>query len=146
MVYLNEKAPKNNPTFTGTVAGITKAMVGLGNVDNTTDANKPISTLTQTALNGKQDTLSALTNVSVGNVSGSNITGAIGTFNWIRCTASSGRPTVPTTYGAYLGNVGTQYSALELVCDLHAYIDFTRPNVDAKGRFLYNVQTPVFSW
>lgn len=29
--------------------------VGLGNVDNTSDANKPISTATQTALNGKLD-------------------------------------------------------------------------------------------
>ena len=44
------KAPINNPTFTGTVNGITKAMVGLGNVDNTSDANKAISTLTQAAL------------------------------------------------------------------------------------------------
>ena len=32
---------------------LTKADVGLGNVDNTSDANKPISTATQTALNGK---------------------------------------------------------------------------------------------
>lgn len=32
---------------------VTKDQVGLGNVDNTSDANKPISTATQTALNGK---------------------------------------------------------------------------------------------
>jgi len=32
---------------------ITKADLGLGNVDNTSDANKPISTATQTALDGK---------------------------------------------------------------------------------------------
>jgi hypothetical protein len=42
-----------NPTFTGTVSGITKSMVGLGNVDNTSDADKPVSTATQTALNLK---------------------------------------------------------------------------------------------
>jgi uncharacterized protein (TIGR02145 family) len=48
-----EKASSNNPTFTGTVSGIDKNMVGLGNVDNTSDANKPVSTLTQTALNDK---------------------------------------------------------------------------------------------
>ena len=42
-----------NPTFTGTVSGITKSMVGLGSVDNTTDANKPVSTSTQTALDLK---------------------------------------------------------------------------------------------
>lgn len=35
---------------------VTAAQVGLGNVDNTSDANKPISTATQTALNGKANT------------------------------------------------------------------------------------------
>lgn len=43
----------NSPTFTGTVSGITKSMVGLGNVDNTSDANKPISTAAQTAIDLK---------------------------------------------------------------------------------------------
>jgi hypothetical protein len=37
-------APTNSPTFTGTVSGISKSMVGLGSVDNTTDAAKPVST------------------------------------------------------------------------------------------------------
>jgi hypothetical protein len=50
---INTKAPTDSPTFTGTVAGITKTMVGLGSVDNTTDANKPVSTATQTALDLK---------------------------------------------------------------------------------------------
>lgn len=46
-------APINSPAFTGTVSGITKSMVGLANVDNTSDANKPISSATQTALDAK---------------------------------------------------------------------------------------------
>ena len=50
-------------TFTGTTSGITKSMVGLNNVDNTSDVNKPISTATQTALNLKQDTLVSGTNI-----------------------------------------------------------------------------------
>jgi uncharacterized protein (TIGR02145 family) len=50
---IDTKAPINNPTFTGTVGGISKTMVGLGNVDNTSDAGKPISTATQTALDLK---------------------------------------------------------------------------------------------
>lgn len=50
---LDSKAPTANPTFTGTVSGITKSMVGLGNVDNTSDANKPVSTATQSALDLK---------------------------------------------------------------------------------------------
>ncbi len=40
---------KNNPH------SVTKSQVGLGNVDNTSDANKPISTATQTELDKKED-------------------------------------------------------------------------------------------
>ena len=47
------KAPLASPAFTGTVMGITASMVGLGNVDNTSDANKPVSTATQAALDTK---------------------------------------------------------------------------------------------
>ena len=42
-----------SPTFTGTVSGVTKTHVGLDNVDNTSDAAKPVSTATQTALDLK---------------------------------------------------------------------------------------------
>lgn len=56
---------------TRTVAGkalsadvtLAKADVGLGNVDNTSDANKPVSNDTQTALNAKQATLVSGTNI-----------------------------------------------------------------------------------
>ena len=60
---LDLKSAKNAPTFTGkaafsggleitggTAAGITSAMVGLGNVDNTSDKLKVISDATNTAL------------------------------------------------------------------------------------------------
>jgi len=50
---LAAKADLASPTFTGTVSGITKSMVGLGNADNTSDADKPVSTATQTALDLK---------------------------------------------------------------------------------------------
>ena len=50
---VGSKAPIASPTFTGTVSGITKSMIGLGNVDNTSDALKPISTATQTSLDTK---------------------------------------------------------------------------------------------
>jgi len=49
--YNNHLTNTNNPH------SVTKAQVGLGNVDNTSDADKPVSTATQTALSGKQDTL-----------------------------------------------------------------------------------------
>ena len=44
-------ANKSNPH------GVTKAQVGLGNCDNTSDVNKPISTATQNALNTKVQTV-----------------------------------------------------------------------------------------
>ena len=47
------RAPINSPTFTGSVSGITAAMVGLGNVNNTADSAKPVSTAQQTALDAK---------------------------------------------------------------------------------------------
>lgn len=50
---LASKANIDSPTFTGTVSGISKAMVGLSNVDNTSDLNKPVSNPQQTALNLK---------------------------------------------------------------------------------------------
>jgi hypothetical protein len=49
----NLKANLASPTFTGTVNGITASMVGLGNVTNTSDANKPVSTAQQAALDLK---------------------------------------------------------------------------------------------
>jgi hypothetical protein len=66
---LGTKAPLESPTFTGTVSGVTATHVGLGNVDNTSDADKPVSTATQTALDAKasdtdlSDHTSATTNV-----------------------------------------------------------------------------------
>lgn len=50
---LDAKAPIESPTFTGTVSGITAAMVGLDNVDNTSDLDKPVSNAVQTALDLK---------------------------------------------------------------------------------------------
>ena len=47
----NHKNDNNNPHR------VTKAQIGLGNVDNTSDADKPISTATQEALDLKQDNL-----------------------------------------------------------------------------------------
>lgn len=68
------KAPIASPTFTGTVSGITKVMVGLGNVDNTTDAAKPVSTATQTALNAKQATL--VSGTSIKTINGNSLLGS----------------------------------------------------------------------
>ena len=75
---LGAKAPTANPTFTGTatfsgtVDGITKTMVGLGNVNNTSDNDKPISALTQNALNAKADSSTTYTKGEVDTELGKN--------------------------------------------------------------------------
>ncbi len=53
---------------------VTKSQVGLWNVDNTSDANKPISIATQTALNAKQDTLVSGTNIKT--INGESVLGS----------------------------------------------------------------------
>ena len=64
----------NGTKWTNSV--ITKDHIGLANVDNTSDANKPISTATQNALNTKVDTS---TNQTIGGIKtfSSTITGSI---------------------------------------------------------------------
>lgn len=56
---LAAKAPLASPTFTGTVSGITKAMVGLGSVDNTADSAKPVSTAQAAAIALKENAITA---------------------------------------------------------------------------------------
>ena len=85
-------------TFTGTTSGITKSMVGLNNVDNTSDANKPVSTATQTALNLKQDTLTLTTTGSSG---AATLTGA--TLNIPQYSGGGS-----TSWGAITGTLSSQ--------------------------------------
>ncbi len=87
-------APINNPTFTGTVNGITKAMVGLSNVDNTSDVSKPISTATQTALNAKQAALSGSGFIKI---SGTTITYDNSTYASTASPTFTGTVVLPST-------------------------------------------------
>jgi hypothetical protein len=102
-----------SPTFTGTVAGISKTMVGLANVDNTTDANKPVSSATQTALDLKANlaggatftglvtTSNGITNAQAKNAlvaSGYNsASGAFAQASRVVMTAVASGSTAPTT-------------------------------------------------
>jgi len=66
-----------NKTLTSPVintpTGITKSDVGLGNVDNTSDASKPVSTATQTALDAKAPTASPTFTGTVSGVTKSHV-------------------------------------------------------------------------
>lgn len=63
----------NSLEGSGDVA-LTKSDVGLGNVDNTSDVNKPVSTAQATAIALKQDTLVSGTNIKT--INGSSILGS----------------------------------------------------------------------
>ena len=74
--------------------GLVKADVGLGNVDNTSDTAKPVSTATQTALNLKQDASTAVT-----------LTGTQTLTNKTLTTPAIASPTGLVKADAGLGNV-----------------------------------------
>lgn len=63
---LGVKGGSESAYRTGNI-NITKANIGLGNVDNTSDEDKPVSTATQTALNGKANTSGTYPNMTAGN-------------------------------------------------------------------------------
>ena len=102
------KAPIASPTFTGTVSGVTKSMVGLPNVDNTSDANKPISTAATTALALKAPIAnpSFTGSVSFTGASSVNFTGV--TINGLGTSASL--PPQSGNQGKYLTTNGTDPS------------------------------------
>lgn len=93
---LAAKAPLASPTFTGNVAGITKTMVGLGNVDNTADTAKPVSTAQQTALDLKANLASPTFTGNVTIPAGASISG----FAPLASPALTGTPTAPTAAAA----------------------------------------------
>ncbi|HET8685110.1 MAG TPA: hypothetical protein VFM18_00435 [Methanosarcina sp.] len=94
---LGNSSSLNVGSVAGTVAAgdhtHTKAMIGLGNVDNTSDINKPISTAVQTALNAKQDVLTPGTNITISNgVISSTASSSGGIVTWDSITNK------PTTF------------------------------------------------
>lgn len=76
-------AAKAHETNTANPHAVTKAQVGLGSVDNTSDADKPVSTATQTALDGKAG-LAAAKNVFTGKQEiNAGFTNSLDTDLWI---------------------------------------------------------------
>jgi len=100
------KAPIASPTFTGTVSGITKAMVGLGNVPNVDATSRANHTGTQTA-----STISDFASAAVSAVTWTTLTGKP-TFATVATSGAysdlTGTPaaySLPTASGSVLGGV-----------------------------------------
>jgi hypothetical protein len=71
--YITSGAVDSVAGKTGVIT-LTKSDVGLNNVDNTSDINKPISTATQTALDTKQSRLISGTNIKT--INGQSVLGS----------------------------------------------------------------------
>lgn len=113
------KANIDSPTFTGNVSGISKAMVGLGSVDNTSDVNKPVSSAVQAELANKAASnhghdASALTS---GTISDARLPGRLGSYaqaitdwnaarstGWYMGSSIANQPPTPSG-GWYIGTV-----------------------------------------
>jgi hypothetical protein len=82
---------------------VAKADVGLGNVDNTSDVNKPVSTAQQTALNAKQAAYANLTGIGqLANSAGYLYNNGSGTFSYATPAAGvTGAANVGSGQGVY---------------------------------------------
>lgn len=86
-------------TATGTITGIDKSDVGLGNVDNTSDVNKPISTAVQAAL----DVITSARRGTISPIAYSGVpTGAL---------VCNGQAVSRATYAALFALIGTTWGA-----------------------------------
>lgn len=75
------KTAYDHSQSTGNPHGTSKADLGLGNVDNTSDANKPVSTAQQTALNGKASISSGTWTPVVGSIAAGPSPGASAAYS-----------------------------------------------------------------
>jgi hypothetical protein len=74
IAQIKSEAPVQSVASKTGAVTLVKGDVGLGNVDNTADADKPISSATQSALNGKQATLVSGTNIKT--INGDSLLGS----------------------------------------------------------------------
>ena len=116
------KAPIASPTFTGTVSGITKSMVGLGSVDNTTDAAKPISAATQTALDLKANTADLTTLTTTVDANTASITANAADLTSLNTTVNTNTASITanTSDIALKANTTDVTTALALKADLES--------------------------
>lgn len=99
---------------TGAVV-LTKSDVGLANVDNTSDANKPVSAATQTALNGKQPIDTDLTAIAALTSAADRVPYATGAGTWSLATfTATGRALVACTTVSDVRSVLSVYTQAEV--------------------------------
>lgn len=115
---LNSTITTQIATVNTTISNLTKSSVGLGNVDNTSDANKPISTAVQNAFNALTKADVGLNNVD--NTSDLNKPVSTATQTALNAKADLVGGLIPTSQlpslavTEYLGSVANQTALLAL--------------------------------
>lgn len=88
--------------------GITKSDIGLANLDNTSDANKPVSTATQTALILKEDTANKSTDITLADITNVKFPTALAVKSYVDTrVANAVSGYLPLTGGALTGDLNT---------------------------------------
>lgn len=88
--------------------GITKSDIGLANVDNTSDANKPVSTATQTALNLKEDVSNKSADITLADITNVKFPTALAVKSYVDTrVANAVSGYLPLIGGALTGDLNT---------------------------------------
>lgn len=128
VIFANVIQTLTNKTLTSPVinspTGIVKGDVGLGNVDNTSDANKPVSTAQQTAIDGKQsinikstlicDVIDYPADVTVSDITFKNQIAHVTNVGASLCTLNGGGSTFPIGGIMYLVNDNASVGSITL--------------------------------
>lgn len=124
---------------------ITKEDVGLSNVDNTSDLNKPVSSVVQSALDGKQNNLVSGTNIKT--IEGQNILGSgnidlnksdVG-LNNVDNTNDLSKPISSATQTAL--NLKVDKSGVKVLTDVN-YSSVDKAKLDALNSAVFGLPTP----
>lgn len=95
---------------------VTKSQVGLGNVDNTSDLNKPVSTAQQTALNLKEDVANKSTSVNTDQASNVKYPSVKSVYDWITANYQPKKFSYTNTaLGTATSGTGNQFSKSVLI-------------------------------
>jgi len=126
----NDFLVHNGSEWVNESALIAKGSLGIGSVDNTTDADKPVSTAQQAEIDTKQDTITAGTGLSF---SGATLNAEVTQSS----PALTGTPTAPT---AGSGTDTTQIATTAFVQQ-----EFTKANINGHAYPVGSVYTSIVS-
>ncbi len=130
--YLNESGEGNNEIEIS--ASIDKTDVGLSNVDNTSDANKPISNAVQTALTSKSDISHTHTKSDIGLGNADNTSDADKPISTAVQSALSGKisdgSNLGSGYGVFYGKTSDEMNFRSLKPGSNISMQLLNPNAE----------------